>query len=685
MDRFAGHRSALPSLDLLASSAVANQPLETRLQWLVDLVRWIRRPGNADDNPETQIPAGRLKRFFNVLDRNPDWKKQVAQTLRSIVRETSAVDLFGATGLPRQFGLISEMIERTGKKLLPAPPESAELGILFDRVFSHRHDADWIEQLDEPTLERLAELLSFEVSDDEKNWNSLSDDVENALFYLAAQLHISGSAWAIRSRIKAQNVRELPFFRLGTALRAVMAAKENHDAETLASDLNYLRTQIEACHRAADDALGHLEHRGVSTEVVYQLAFVEASLRRFESLLEMAFNPYRSMTAIRDFVALMVRENRARESLRDLIKQNFRLMTRKLVERNAETGEHYIARTPKQYGEMLLRAAGGGVIMAFTTWGKIILLSWHLAALWQGLVASLNYSLGFVGIQLTGSTLATKQPANTAPALAARMHRVRDSDALNALVDEIVLLIRSQFASVVGNLLLVAPTAWAISFAVAWARGNPLYSPQKAAETIHSLSIFGPTPIYAAITGVLLWASSLIAAWADNWFVFHHIGKAVESDRRLMRLLGPSRTQRLSRFWERNIAGFAGNVSFGFMLGIIPELTMFAGLPFEVRHVTLSSSVLAISTESAGASVMKTFPFWMAVIGTLSAGVINVGVSFSMAMWVAIRARGIQAPERRAIYSAIIKRAVEEPLSFVLPVGGSGAVKIPQNPAPELQ
>jgi hypothetical protein len=46
MERFGGHRSALQSLDLLSSTASAGQPLENRLQWLVDLVRWVRRPGH---------------------------------------------------------------------------------------------------------------------------------------------------------------------------------------------------------------------------------------------------------------------------------------------------------------------------------------------------------------------------------------------------------------------------------------------------------------------------------------------------------------------------------------------------------------------------------------------------------------------------------------------------------------
>jgi site-specific recombinase len=309
--------------------------------------------------------------------------------------------------------------------------------------------------------------------------------------------------------------------------------------------------------------------------------------------------------------------------------------------------------------------------MAFTTWIKTIILNWHLAGLLQGMAASVNYAVGFVAIQLTGSTLATKQPANTAPALAARMHHVREPKAMEALVDEIVFLMRSQFASIVGNIALAVPAALALHAVVLWVRGAPIMTTEKAVYSIHSVSILGPTAFYGAFTGVLLWASSLVAAWADNWFVCNHIGEALETDRRLVRVLGTSRTQRFARFWKRNIAGLGGNISFGFMLGIIPEVAKFAGLPLDIRHVTLSASLVTMAVGSLGPEEMLTQAFWLAVIGVLVVGVMNVAVSFGLAMLVAIRARGVQSPERKAIYGAVLRRAWEEPWSFILPVGSA--------------
>jgi site-specific recombinase len=305
--------------------------------------------------------------------------------------------------------------------------------------------------------------------------------------------------------------------------------------------------------------------------------------------------------------------------------------------------------------------------MAVTSWFKTIILGWSLHGLLQGMAASLNYSAGFVAIQLTGSTLATKQPANTAAALAARMHNVREPAAIEQLVDEIVCLVRSQIASIAGNLALVAPTMLLLHFLVLGLTGKAIMPPERALKAMHDISILGPSVIYAAFTGVLLWASSLVAAWAGNWIAFHHVGEALASDRRLIRALGTSRAARFARFWTQNFALLSGNISFGFMLGILPEVAAFASLPLEIRHVTLSAGFLTASVAALGPGALATKAFLLAALGIAGIGFMNLTVSFSLAMLVATRACHIQSPERRAIYRAVARRAILRPFSFLIP------------------
>ena len=623
------------------------------------------------------LQSGRLRRFLDVLERNPEWKLAVARTLRSIIRETRAAALFSETGLPRQSGLLTEINERLTRKFLPPQPGSAELGVLFERLFPVRNDDVWIGQLDEAILERFGALLEDGAGPEERGWNKLAEELEDALAYLAAQIRVTGCSEAIRQRLKHQSLRELAFFRLGTALSSTFAARQKGDEAAMSAELNCLQSLVDACHRARAEALEHLEKSGVSTEVVYHLAFIEASLHRFQELVELAFDPAPQLRRYAGFVALLARQNRARESVIDLLRQNWRLLTRKIVERSGETGEHYIARSRQEYGVMLKSAAGGGAIMAVTAWLKTILLAWSLPGLMEGIAASLNYSVGFVAIQLTGSTLATKQPANTAAALAARMHNVRDPAAIEQLVEEIVCLVRSQIASIAGNLALAAPSMLLLHIVVLWLTGSEIMPPEKAVKALHSISILGPSVIYAAFTGVLLWASSLVAAWAGNWFACNHIGNALEMDRRLIRVLGTTRAARFARFWTRNIGGLCGNISFGFMLGIIPEVARFVGIPLDIRHVTLSACFLTASVATLGLDVLVTKAFVLAVLGVAGVGLMNLTVSFSLAMFVATRACGIQSPERHAIYAAVARRVMRRPASFLFPTNGARELAAP--------
>jgi hypothetical protein len=48
----------------------------------------------------------------------------------------------------------------------------------------------------------------------------------------------------------------------------------------------------------------------------------------------------------------------------------YSLLARQVAERSAETGEHYITRDRAEYRDMLRRAAGGGAVIAGTTFVK---------------------------------------------------------------------------------------------------------------------------------------------------------------------------------------------------------------------------------------------------------------------------------------------------------------------------
>jgi site-specific recombinase len=191
--------------------------------------------------------------------------------------------------------------------------------------------------------------------------------------------------------------------------------------------------------------------------------------------------------------------------------------------------------------------------------------------------------------------------------------------------------------------------------------------PKEAQYVLHSLTLLGPTLFFAAFTGVLLFASSLIAGWVENWFVWHRIDSAIAWNPRIVGRLGSGRAQRWAAYWRHNVSGLAANISLGLMLGLVPAVALFFGLPLEVRHVTLSTGQLAAAVGALGLDVLHTAPFWWCLAATLLTGLLNLTVSFFLAFKVALRSRGIRLSERSRIRSAIYRRLRRKPLSFILP------------------
>ena len=72
-------------------------------------------------------------------------------------------------------------------------------------------------------------------------------------------------------------------------------------------------------------------------------------------------------------LAGLVRVVHERRSLRTLFSRHYALLARKVAERSAATGEHYITRNGAEYRDMLWRAAGGGAVIGGTTLAKFAL------------------------------------------------------------------------------------------------------------------------------------------------------------------------------------------------------------------------------------------------------------------------------------------------------------------------
>ncbi len=648
-------------LQSLLARLKAHAPVAERHVWLLNLLDWVRGPGQS-----VAASVGRVELFLDTLQARPDLQARLQQWWAVLNDTVDITPLLADFGFAPRTGLASELSARLKRKLLPGSPDTIDASELFMMALPSGFDAQWLMALTPELLARLVALLSGSDMHNTR-WQR---DLLDAMTYCAGQILSTGFAPELRLRMGAAARQAQPFHALIRDVESLRVEVLHglRTPERLDASAQRLRERLDACRSAAASVYSHFEDNGISVGVVFRLRQLRARILRMRELLECVLSPKPAVHAVR-LLAQLVKVGQERRSVRVLLASNLSLLAAKVAERSAETGEHYITRTRGEYLAMVQNAAGGGAVMAFTTLVKFGLYALALSAFWGGLLAGINYALSFVLIQLLHFTVATKQPAMTAPALAAKLKDLQGEGSVEAFVDKVTHLVRSQVAAVLGNVLVVFPAA--LGLALLWARmaGTPVLAPGQALKVLDSLHLLGPSLLFAAFTGVLLFASSILAGWTENWFVLHRLDSALQYNPRITQLLGARRAARWAHFLREHLSGLAANISLGLMLGLTPAFASFFGLGLEVRHVTLVAGQLGVAAASLGPDVVHQSALWWAVATVPLIGALNVGISFYMAFLLALRAHNVTVGERARIYAGLRARLRRAPLEFFLPMG----------------
>ncbi|MDB5947426.1 MAG: putative rane protein [Ramlibacter sp.] len=641
----------------------ARAPLAERHLWFIRLLDWMRGPRGSP----AQAAASRVHLFLDAMDARPQLQERVREWWQVLAETVDATALLADFGFAPRMAFISEFNERLRQKVLPATPETTDSAELFSLAMPRPDDAAWISALDAETLERLAALIT--TSSPVTGLTLWQHELLEAINYCASQIRATGFAAELRQRMSAPAREMQPFHDLPADVEGFRAAFVATPREPVALEAAAarLRERLESCRQAAASVYPHLNEHGISVGLVFLLRQLRERVLRIRELMDclISANPPASASRL---VSRLVAMGHERRSLRALFAANSSLLAAKVTERSAETGEHYITRTPGEYRQMLWKAAGGGVATAVTTFLKFALATLGLAAFWGGFWAGVMYAASFVFIQLMHWTLATKQPAMTAPAMAAKLKDLTAPEAVEEFIDEVANLMRSQVAAVLGNVGAVAPCVLLLSAGIQFATGAPMISQVDADHVFASLHLLNPlTLIFAAFTGVLLFASSLVAGWTENWFVLHRLDSAMRYNPRITALLGTARAARWADFMRRNVSGFASNISLGMMLGLLPPVLDFFGIGLQARHVTLSTGQLAAAAAAYGPQALRMPELWWCVAAIPLIGMLNLGVSFYFAFRMALRAHSVGGADRLRIRQSILARLRRRPASFVLP------------------
>lgn len=656
--------SAPRDLSTLLARLDPTADVAARHVWLIELFDWLRGDRNTPN-----AAAARVGLLLDAIDARPALRAQAQAWWAVFIRDVDLTTLLADYGFAPRTAFLSELTDRLRRKLLPGTPETTDASELFRMVLPGDFDARWIALLDDAALARIGAVLAdapIDTSaDDTPHWRHT---VMDAVTYCSSQVVAAGFSPELRLRMSDAARAARPFHALMAELddlRDAVFRQPVDEAELQAAFIAF-RDRLDACRAGASSVYTHLEDHGISVGLVFRVRQLRERVLRIRELLDclMAPAPHASVARL---VGRLVAAGGERNSLRALVATNSSMLAAKVTERSAEAGEHYITRDRGAYLQMVRKAAGGGALTSLTVLLKFGILALGLSAFWAGLGAGLMYAASFVAIQLLHLTLATKQPAMTAPAMAAKLRDLKADGAIDDFVDEVTHLVRSQVAAVFGNVGTVVPVMLAIGAGTQWALGRPLIDAAHAREVLHGLSLAGPTLLYAGFTGLLLFAASIVAGWTENAFVLHRLDSAMRYNPRIGAVLGTERARRWADFMRTHISGFASNISLGLMLGLVPAFAAFFGLGLDVRHVTLSAGQIGAAAASLGPTVLHEPALWWAVAALPAIGALNVGVSFYFAFRLALRAHSVSGLDRARIRRAIWARVRSRPASFFIP------------------
>jgi len=370
-----------------------------------------------------------------------------------------------------------------------------------------------------------------------------------------------------------------------------------------------------------------------------------------------------------NYFITVVRNQNRKNSVGEFLSQNMGLLAYQISEHGGRKGETFITKTRSEFNRLFLGAMGGGFIISFIAITKNLLGKITLAPFWQGVAYSTNYSIGFLLIQSTGSTLATKQPAFTASSVASSLDssKLKGRPDLDNLAITVAQVSRSQIASFIGNLVIVFPLTYLLAMlffkttGIMIAEGDAAKALLQAQHPFKSLAL-----LFACFTGFFLFLSGLIAGWVENYVVYAQLPQRIEQHPALRHTLGKRQLNWLTRTFENNLGSIAGSVSLGFFLGMASFIGKTFGIPFDIRHITISAGNTAIGFFGLDQPVDWGY-MSVILLGVAMIGFLNFFVSFGFAFFVAVKSRGIRLKEYPEFMGILWRYFRKNPLDFIRP------------------
>ncbi len=613
-------------------------------------------------------PSKNLGVMLGQMREHPILLSNLHNALISQLVNTDLSSALTESGIPLGKGFWQEFFGRLRHKLIPALQKENDFLFVITRIFYRSDDFLWVETIPHDQWKLFFESIGLAFTVDDKH---ILLQLMQSLKILSIQIANLGLEKEVRGHLESRNIDENPFLNQTELVSKLEKSFETEDAGALTS----ISERLYSLARHGIDSIEYIRknhsNNGTSIHQTYILLILSYKLSRIELITDILDgNSQFNSDHFISFFKMLVRNENTKNSIREFLSQSLGYVAYQIAEHKGSKGNHYITTTKKEYRQMFWSAMKGGAVTAFVSIFKNLLSKIEFPLFWHGFAYSMNYSIGFLAIDATGGTLATKQPAFTASAVASSLDTKGNTFKPNLynLAITVARVSRSQIASFTGNLLVVFPGAYMLAWLYELItktkilEGDQAFAMLESQHPWHSLSL-----LYACFTGVFLFLSGIIAGYIQNKILYGQITERLKTHPWWRADVSSEKRKSLVKFIEKNAGAIIGNVSLGFMLGMSSIVSKILGIPFDIRHITISAGNVSVALYGIGFHNLS--PGYLIIIffGVLAIGLINFLVSFSLAFIVAVKSRGVKLKEYPEFLGILGRYFVKRPLDFIRP------------------
>jgi len=636
------------------------------LQFLISFFSEIR----PQTRRQRKKPEQKLHQVLDHLKKDPLVLANLQHALISQLRNSHLTSAITESGIPLARGFWQELSNRLKHKLLPPLKSDNDFLYVINSVFFRKDDFVWVEAIPRQHWISFFEAIGFSFSPRD---TGLKKELLHSLKVLSFQVAQLGLERDVLNYIpEDERIHDTAYVRQNYKVHELESLLMDNASETEITAVSVqLKNLIEDCYRLIDYIRESHSEKGASLQQTYLLMILTNRLQRMQLITDVLDTDNKFDTGrFVDLFRLLVRNEKRKNSIREFLSQGVGYLAYQIAEHKGTKGHKYITETRREFYKMIYTAMWGGFIISFTAVIKNLIGLLKLAPFPLGFLYSVNYSAGFILIEETKSTLATKQPAFTASAVASSLdtRKIEGEPDIEGLAATVAKVSRSQIASFFGNLVIVFPLTFLLAWLYDIAFGYKITQGEAALKMLTDQHPWhSPALLYACFTGFFLFVSGIIAGYWQNKIQYGRIKDRLKNHPVLKVSMSARRLDKLADYVEKHFGALMGNLALGFFLGFSGVMGKIFGVPFDIRHITIASGNTSIGLYGIGIDNVPSLFMLAVFLGVLGIGLFNFLISFSLAFFMAVKSRGIHLSQYPKLFRSIGRYFFSHPREFFFP------------------